>query len=125
MEAILQLFGYLTQFPTEYVIISAFLLAIACAYLGTPLWIWAIAGYALLFGYDSPTWVVGTYSLLALIFNVPIIRKNLISIPIMKLMEALKFLPIISDTEKTAIDAGTVWMDGDLFSGKPNLKRIL
>lgn len=40
-------------------------------------------------------------------------------------MEALKFLPTISDTEKTAIDAGTVWMDGELFSGKPNLKLIL
>lgn len=125
MEAILQHFGYLTQFPIEYVITSAFLLAIAFAYLGTPLWIWTIAGYALLFGYDSPIWVVGTYSLLALIFNVPIIRKNLMSIPIMKLMEVLKFLPTISDTEKTAIDAGTVWMDGELFSGKPNLKRIL
>ena len=43
----------------------------------------------------------------------------------MKLMEVLKFLPTISETERTAIDAGTVWMDGELFSGKPNFKKIL
>jgi len=34
-----------------------------------------------------------------------------------------KVLPPISDTEQAAIDAGTVWWDGELFSGKPDWKK--
>jgi acyl-CoA dehydrogenase len=43
----------------------------------------------------------------------------------MKLLDALNFLPTISETEKTAIDAGGVWVEGELFSGKPDFKRVL
>ena len=32
--------------------------------------------------------------------------------------------PDLSDTEKEAIDAGTVWWDGDLFSGKPQWDKL-
>lgn len=125
MEAILQQFGYLSQFSAEIVILSAIVLAIAFAYTGAPLWIWSILGYSLILGYDTPIWLIGSYSVLVLIFNIPVIRRNLISVPIMKLMDALKFLPTISETERTAIDAGTVWVDGELFSGKPDFKRIM
>lgn len=34
-------------------------------------------------------------------------------------------LPEISETEQEAIDAGTVWWDGELFSGKPNWQQLL
>ena len=34
-------------------------------------------------------------------------------------------LPPISETEREAIDAGTVWWDGDLFSGKPDWDKLL
>lgn len=34
-------------------------------------------------------------------------------------------LPKISSTEQEALDAGTVWWDGELFSGKPNWKILL
>ena len=70
-------------------------------------------------------WLISSYTFAVLLFNIPFIRRNLVSKPIMKLMEVLKFLPTISETERTAIDAGTVWMDGELFSGKPNFKKIL
>ena len=36
-----------------------------------------------------------------------------------------KVLPPISDTERDAIDAGTVWWDGELFSGRPNWDTLL
>jgi acyl-CoA dehydrogenase len=32
--------------------------------------------------------------------------------------------PEMSDTEQEAIDAGTVWWDGDLFSGKPDWQKL-
>jgi acyl-CoA dehydrogenase len=34
-------------------------------------------------------------------------------------------LPQISATEQEAIDAGTVWWDGELFSGNPNWNKLL
>ncbi|MGB5324872.1 MAG: acyl-CoA dehydrogenase, partial [Pseudomonadales bacterium] len=34
-------------------------------------------------------------------------------------------LPELSETEQEAIDAGTVWWDGELFSGQPNWSKLL
>ena len=36
-----------------------------------------------------------------------------------------KVLPPMSQTEREAIEAGTVWWDGELFSGRPDWKRLL
>ncbi len=44
---------------------------------------------------------------------------------IMKLMRDKKMLPRISDTESQALEAGTVWIDGDIFSGKPDFGAML
>lgn len=125
MDTIFQQFSFIQQSPIEYVVASAILIGIVCAYSGSPLWIWAILGYTLMLGYNAPIWLISSYTVAVLLFNIPFIRRNLVSKPIMKLMEVLKFLPTISETERTAIDAGTVWMDGELFSGKPNFKKIL
>jgi len=38
---------------------------------------------------------------------------------------ARRSLPRISETERQALEAGTVWIDRELFSGRPNWKRIL
>lgn len=121
MNSLIESFGFLYQFPIVAVVVSAIVLAMVFAYTGSPLWIWAIAGYSLLFGLDAPVWLTITYTVLAIVFNVPPIRRTLVSVPIMKLMDALNFLPTISETERTAIDAGTVWVDGELF----RVNRIL
>ena len=34
-------------------------------------------------------------------------------------------VPAMSATEREALEAGDVWIDGDLFSGRPDLKRLL
>ncbi|PKM22034.1 MAG: acyl-CoA dehydrogenase [Gammaproteobacteria bacterium HGW-Gammaproteobacteria-14] len=36
-----------------------------------------------------------------------------------------QILPQISDTERQALEAGDVWIDGDFFSGRPDFNRIL
>lgn len=36
-----------------------------------------------------------------------------------------KVMPTISDTEQEALDAGTVWWEGQLFSGKPQWSTLL
>lgn len=45
-----------------------------------------------------------------------------ISKPLLKLFK--KVTPAMSQTEREAIDAGTVWWDGELFSGKPKWKKL-
>jgi acyl-CoA dehydrogenase len=53
------------------------------------------------------------------------LRQNIISLPIMLILGKLKLIPKISNTEKIALTSGTVWVDGELFSGKPNFNKIL
>lgn len=49
-------------------------------------------------------------------------RRNAISKRVLKWYR--KIQPPISDTEQAAIDAGTVWWDAELFSGKPDWKKL-
>ncbi|GAA0426156.1 acyl-CoA dehydrogenase FadE [Cocleimonas flava] len=58
-----------------------------------------------------------------LVFSLPGVRTKLISAPMLSMVR--KILPPISETEQEAIDAGTVWWDGELFSGKPNWNSLL
>ena len=60
----------------------------------------------------------------AVLFGLAPIRR-LLSKAIMRIVELMKFLPAISKTEQEAIDAGTVWIEAELFSGKPDFERIL
>jgi acyl-CoA dehydrogenase len=79
-------------------------------------WLWLIG---------TPLWLLIPLALVALIANLPPLRRRLVSDPILRFMRASGFLPTISDTERTAIEAGTVWVDAELFSGRPDFWRIL
>src|SRR5450756_2890511 len=61
--------------------------------------------------------------LLIVFFGVPFVRRNVVSGAVLKVFR--KILPQISATEQEAIDAGTVWWDGELFSGNPDWDKLL
>lgn len=44
---------------------------------------------------------------------------------LLNFLERRGLLPRLSETERQALAAGTVWLDGEIFSGRPNLRRIL
>ena len=44
---------------------------------------------------------------------------------LMNWMKANKILPQISDTERQALEAGNVWIDGEFFAGNPDFSKIL
>jgi acyl-CoA dehydrogenase len=71
-------------------------------------------------------WVNGLVLLPFLLISIPLniesIRKQYISAPALELFK--RVMPQMSDTEKDAIEAGTVWWDGELFSGNPNWKAL-
>lgn len=115
MEALMDLFGFFSEVPLWASIISAVLLMIVLGYTGAPLWLWAIAGYIGLVGLNAPTWLFITYTVLVIVFNIKAVRRVVLSGPIMKLLDAMNFLPKISETEQTAIEAGNVWVEGELF----------
>lgn len=73
------------------------------------------------FGYMGElTWLL--YLLIAVPLNVASIRQQQISAPILKIYR--KIMPEMSSTEQEAIDAGTVWWDGEIFSGDPDWNSL-
>jgi len=62
-------------------------------------------------------------TIFVLVLGVPFLRRLLISSFILKLFR--KILPQVSQTEQEALDAGTVWWDGELFSGRPRWTKLL
>ncbi len=69
------------------------------------------------------TWLLEAAFVVSLLFSIPPLRRNLVALPALAVMR--KILPPISPTEQEAIDAGTVWWDGEIFSGKPDWNKLL
>ncbi|PSQ75839.1 MAG: acyl-CoA dehydrogenase [Bacteroidetes bacterium QH_7_62_13] len=120
----LPLFDVFASMSTTGVVVGVLLVLFVLGYTGAPLWLWAVTGAVGLYGGGAPLWIWIPYGVLVAVFNIGPIRRQ-VSAALMKLMEALQFLPKISETEQTAIDAGSVWMDGELFSGNPDFEKAL
>jgi acyl-CoA dehydrogenase len=99
------------------------------AYRRLPLLSFTIAFTVLLVAYGAfanpPGLWLGLLVLMLLsiwLLNLRPLRIVLISGPFMKAYRRL--LPSMSDTERDALEAGTVWWDGELFTGNPNWRRL-
>ncbi|MDX1420367.1 MAG: acyl-CoA dehydrogenase [Rubricoccaceae bacterium] len=124
MEPLDFLHGMLAATPVWAAALGVLLVLFALGFTGAPLWAWALAGLVALVGFGAPGALIGAFVALSLVFLIPPVRRVL-SLGVMKAMKALDFLPTISATEQEAIDAGTVWVEGELFSGKPDFSKIL
>jgi acyl-CoA dehydrogenase len=116
--------------PALYVI-AFLLLAGALAFAQAPAPVW-LAGLALWAAAGPLTGVSGAVgaALLALVFVLPALvlaikplRRALISRRVLAVFR--KILPEMSSTERDAIEAGTVWWDAELFSGRPRWDALL
>jgi acyl-CoA dehydrogenase len=72
-------------------------------------------------GAASFIWAV--FLVLAVLLNVASIRRGAIARPVFKWFHGA--LPHVSQTEQEALDAGTVWWEGELFSGRPDWRKLL
>jgi acyl-CoA dehydrogenase len=52
------------------------------------------------------------------------LRVNMVTRPLFNFLKSKGLLPSISETEKTALRTGDVWMEGELFSGSPDFESI-
>ncbi|HEY9862446.1 MAG TPA: acyl-CoA dehydrogenase [Candidatus Obscuribacterales bacterium] len=110
--------------PLAIALSLSLVLFLTLGYLGVPLWAWSLYTAGILAVFQAPVWLWIGFGIVALVLNLPLLRRSLLTIPLMKGIQALKLLPSISETEKAAIEAGTVWVDGEFFSGAPDLKRM-
>jgi acyl-CoA dehydrogenase len=109
----------------------AVVLALGLFHVGRNLLAWTLSGALLFVGW----WITGVaypplflalagiFLLVAVVGGVPPLRRLLITRRILPLVS--RMLPRMSETERTAIEAGTVWWEGELFSGDPDWKRLL
>ncbi len=105
--------------------------ALACAYFKTRLLVWSIATAAVLLGFTvagQPGWLLLTLSwLLFLAIAIPLNhlpwRRRYLTAPLLKGFAAMT--PQISETERVALEAGTVGFEGELFSGRPRWSRFI
>ena len=83
--------------------------------------------YTLFGSVSTPTsiWKGFLWMLMVLLWliNLVPLRKRVVTRPFMKTY--LKLLPAMSQTEKEALEAGTVWWDGELFTGAPRWEKLL
>ena len=101
------------------------------AYLDADGWAWTVAlAIALGVGWDAhllPLLAVlvmaAALVVLAIPLNWPGLRRKLVSDGVLAAFR--KVLPPMSQTEREAIEAGTVWWDADLFSGRPDWPKLL
>jgi acyl-CoA dehydrogenase len=76
--------------------------------------------------YEIPAWFRWSYGILTVSlagFAVKPLRRLLISNRLFSVYR--KVMPRLSNTEREALEAGTVWWDAELFSGKPRWRRLL
>ncbi|MCF8198222.1 MAG: acyl-CoA dehydrogenase [Sulfuritalea sp.] len=69
------------------------------------------------------TWLLALITAIAAVLLLPPLRRTLLTGPIFAAYK--KLLPTMSQTEKEALEAGTVWWEGELFSGRPDWKKLL
>lgn len=87
--------------------------------------VWTVVVVAIMFLFSLPLPLIIVVGGLMLLLTIKPLRANLLTKAIMQILKSLKIMPTISETEKTAIEAGSTWVEGELFSGKPNLEQIL
>jgi acyl-CoA dehydrogenase len=124
MNVLASIHGALAGLPTGLVYATAVVAACALGFVGAPLLAWTLATGAFLFLVGAPWWVWLLLFVPLVLFNIRPLRASLVSAPVLRTMKRLEFLPAISDTERTAIEAGSVWVDGELFSGRPDFDRL-
>jgi acyl-CoA dehydrogenase len=77
------------------------------------------------FGSGSLPWTIALWTAFSalVLLNIDAIRLRYVTKPF--LIVYRRMLPTMSDTEREALEAGTVWWDGELFTGKPDWPKLL
>lgn len=111
------------------VLILVLMISWVLAYFRAGLLVWTAAAFVMLLLvaplgesiYSPLVW--GLAVSLALVLNLPPLRRPILAGPLLKMFK--RMLPPLSETEREALEAGTVGWDGELFSGNPDWNKLL
>ncbi|MBI1308451.1 MAG: acyl-CoA dehydrogenase [Proteobacteria bacterium] len=101
------------------------------AFFGRAYLAWVAAGAIALFawyghlqGIATPAFNLGLglFAAVAVITGCPLLRRHSLTKPLMRL--AAKSMPTIGETERIALEAGGVFFEQELFSGKPDWSQL-
>lgn len=106
------------------------LVTLVSAYLRTSVKTWTIATAVVLLlsiwltdsGFWAGFFILLLFVIPALFLNIKSVRQQYFTRSFLVFYR--KALPRLSETERVALEAGTVHWDAELFSGKPNFKRL-
>jgi acyl-CoA dehydrogenase len=101
--------------------------ALGLAASGAPLWLWTVVSGAWLLSLqviaDTGSFMLWLAWGLLAAANSATLRQRLLMAPALKAFR--RSLPSMSDTEREALEAGSVWWDAELFAGQPNWQRLM
>lgn len=117
-------YGILLANPAWMNIVGIIIIVLILGYRGAPLWLWTLAAIIAFWGFAAPVWLWIVAGIILLVLNIKPLRRMLITTPLMKLANAIGFLPTISPTQRVALEAGTTWIEGEFFTGNPNFNKI-
>ena len=115
--------GIFLRSATPLWIAGVVVVLMALGFMGAPLFVWTLAGFAILVGFGAPLWLLVAYAVVMAIFLITPIRRALVSSIVMRVLGPI--MPAISETERTAIESGSVWAEAELFSGKPDFRKLM
>jgi acyl-CoA dehydrogenase len=112
-------------------ILAALLVSVGLIYFDLAGFYWVLALIIWIeIGYFSSTISFAVSFLLILLLVIPgallalsALRRSLVTPSILALFK--RILPTMSNTERDALEAGSVWWDAELFSGRPNWDKLL
>lgn len=120
----LPLFNFLSALPGWAAILVIILVLFTAGYTGMGVRIWIFLIAVVMYGLGAGSWAWISLGIFALVFGLPPFRR-ILSRMLIVVVEKMEFMPSISQTEQEAIDAGTVWVEGELISGKPDFKKMM
>ncbi len=110
-------------------LIIVLLVPLVLAYFAAPAWLAALAMAALAAGaiqaalHPSIGIVAALIALPLIVAAIPPLRRALVTNRLFDWFR--KVLPAMSDTEREALESGTTWWDAEIFSGRPNWKKLM
>lgn len=126
MDMAMEFYGQLfLMVPTQQLVLGVLVVLLLFSYFAVPFLGWAllILGVAWGYGLSLPVFY-GLAGFLALCVVKPL-RAHLLTRWLFYIVKIANVFPKVSETERIALEAGKTWLDKDLFSGKPDVSKML
>ncbi|MEO0478458.1 MAG: acyl-CoA dehydrogenase [Planctomycetota bacterium] len=99
-------------------------LGIALTFVGAPGFVLGGAAFVAAWTFGAPVWALILLTAVLAVALVPPLRRLVVTNHVFALLGKLGVLPTISATEREAIEAGDIWIDRELFDGKPDFTAL-